>query len=383
MTDDDAGRRAATWLAAWDGQGIHRTATAGDEAGASWLLNETAVLGAEGTRETVPLDRLDPVRCHIDAGGVRYDGVPVFDAPATGPEGIAGRLAAHGAGDGTIGVVSLPPSVVYTPAYRSIRADHRHNALVIVCQGVEPGLGLLNAEQFRAPYGCPALHVAGATPDPILEAAAAGREARFVAHGIRTPAAGTNVVVTLRGRGSARPPIVVMTPRSSWWQSTAERGGGLVCWLETLRALLAEPPNRDVVLTANTGHELGHLGLDEFIAARPGWDQPGGATWIHYGANIGATGGELSIMSADEALRSAMQAALTRSGRPPDRMAPVTQVPSGETRDIHRAGGRYLTIVGSNRLFHLPRDRYPEATDVPAITRIAAGAARMVVALSR
>ena len=57
-----------------------------------------------------------------------------------------------------------------------------------------------------------------------------------------------------------------MTPRSSWWQSTAERGGGLVAWLETLRALLAAPPARPVIFTANSGHELGHLGLDDFVA---------------------------------------------------------------------------------------------------------------------
>ena len=97
-----------------------------------------------------------------------------------------------------------------------------------------------------------------------------------------------------------------MTPRSSWWQSTAERGGGIVCWLETLRALLGERPARPVVFTANTGHELGHLGLDDFIARRPGWDRSsaeGGAVWVHYGANIGAAGGTLSLVSPDAGLR--------------------------------------------------------------------------------
>jgi hypothetical protein len=57
-------------------------------------------------------------------------------------------------------------------------------------------------------------------------------------------------------------------------------------------------------------------------------------------------------------------------------------VPSGETRDIHRAGGRYLTLVGSNRWFHLPQDRWPHSVDVPAITRIAAASAQIVLALS-
>ena len=77
-----------------------------------------------------------------------------------------------------------------------------------------------------------------------------------------------------------------------------------------------------------------------------------------------------------------MREALTAFGRPPDTMAPVDQVPNGETRDIHRAGGRYVTLVGSNRLFHLPQDRWPAAVDVPMIERIAAGAAAMVRALA-
>jgi hypothetical protein len=181
--------------------------------------------------------------------------------------------------------------------------------------------------------------------------------------------------------------LVVMTPRSSWWQSTAERGGGIVCWLEALRALIAEPNlkslGRDVVFTANTGHELGHTGLDDFVARRPGWDRPGGADWVHFGANLGAAGGVLSLVSNQPDLRALSLAALNASGQPPDDMPWPWFVPSGETRDVHKAGGRYLTLVGSNRLFHLPQDRWPHAVDGPAVARIAAAAAAMVRALSR
>jgi hypothetical protein len=198
----------------------------------------------------------------------------------------------------------------------------------------------------------------------------------------RTTVEACNVVVTIPGRKWSGRPVVVMTPRSSWWQSTSERGGGLVCWLETLRALLAEAPAGDVVLTANSGHELGHLGLDAFLERRSGWDRPDGAIWVHYGANIGAAAGKLSIQSADDALRSAMLDALVSAGQMPDAMAPKTQVPTGETRDIHRLGGRYVTLVGTNRLFHLPQDRWPYCVDVRTIERVAAGSAAMVRALT-
>jgi hypothetical protein len=65
------------------------------------------------------------------------------------------------------------------------------------------------------------------------------------------------------------------------------------------------------------------------------------------------------------------------------RLADKNVVPNGETRDIHHAGGQYVTLVGSNRLFHLPQDRFPDAVDVPAIARVAEASAGVVVGLAR
>ena len=376
---------AADWLQAWDSQGVHRTGTDGDEAGAAWLAREVAALGARADSEAFALERLDPVGACLELNGARIDAVPVFDAPATDAEGIVGRLGPAG-GDSEIGVAELSPQSVYSGEYQSLRRDARHRALVVICRGAHPGMGLLNAEQFREPYGAPAIHVASGARDAVLAAASRGDVARVVAASRRTAATARNIVVTFVGRETGRPPVVVMTPRSSWWQSTSERGGGLVCWLATLRALIADPPACDVVMTANSGHELGHLGLDAFIARRPGWDRPtgqGGAVWVHYGANLGAAGGRLSVVSNSDELGAQMAAALGEAGQPPDVLAPKSLVPSGETRDIHRAGGCYVTLVGSNPLFHLPQDRWPHAVDVPAVTRIARASARLVVTLTR
>ena len=87
MTDDNtsfteaARQRAARWLAAWDAQGIHRTATGGDNAGADWLAQEAVALGAEVAIEDFPLARLDPVAAFLEVRGARIDAVPAFDAP--------------------------------------------------------------------------------------------------------------------------------------------------------------------------------------------------------------------------------------------------------------------------------------------------------------
>jgi hypothetical protein len=371
-----AERRAAVWLQTWDGQGTHRTGTPGDRAGADWLAGEAAALGGALTIEEFALERLDPALACLEFAGERVTGIPVFDAPATTLEGIEGRLGAE------IAVAELSPRAGYSGEFERLRNSGRHRGLVVVCSGAEPGLGLLNAERFRAPYGAPAIHVSSEAREPVLAAARSIAMARLIAYSHRQETRGRNVVVTLPGSDRSRQPLVVMTPRSSWWQSTAERGGGIVCWLEALRRLIAAPPVRPVIFTANSGHELGHLGLDDFIARRAGWDREGGADWVHFGANLGAAGGVLSLISNRDDLRALGLAELNRAAQPPDDMSPKTFVPSGETRDIHRAGGRYLTLVGSNRWFHLPQDRWPHSVDVPAVARIADASAQIVLALS-
>ena len=384
VAGSEAEARAARWLAAWDGQGLHRTATVGDAAGANWLAAEAAALGAAVSIEEFRLERLDPVACFLEIGAARIEAVPVFDAPPTGPAGISGRLGPVG-GAAEIAFAELSPRAVYTGEFERLRRTGGHRGFVVVCAGDNPGMGLINAESFRRPYGAPAIHVSSAARSAVLAAATEGAPVRLVAGSQRTPAQGCNVVATVPGSATDAPPLVVITPRSSWWQSTSERGGGIVCWLESLRALLTAQPARPVLFTANSGHELGHLGLDEFVARRPGWDRPrdgGGATWLLYGANIGAASGDLSVMSPAEELRALAAAELLEAGQP-HTVAPADLVPSGETRDLHRGGAYCLAISGTNPLFHLPQDRWPDAVDLAAVLRIAEAGARIVRSLAR
>src|SRR3954453_12948651 len=95
-TTDNRVARAAAWLGAWDSQGIHRTATVGDEAGADWLAREAAALGATPAIEDFALDRVDPSDAYLECGGTRIPGLPLFDAPATTADGVSGTLGAVG-----------------------------------------------------------------------------------------------------------------------------------------------------------------------------------------------------------------------------------------------------------------------------------------------
>jgi hypothetical protein len=74
---------------------------------------------------------------------------------------------------------------------------------------------------------------------------------------------------------------------------------------------------------------------------------------------------------------------LGRAGQAPNVIAPKTFVPKTETRDVHRACGRYLTLIGTNPFFHLPQDRCPHEVDTDIVTCVAAAAAALVVTLTR
>ena len=67
-----------------------------------------------------------------------------------------------------------------------------------------------------------------------------------------------------------------------------------------------------------------------------------------------------------------MAKAMQAAGLGIDRRVPRGTVPGGEAGVVHRGGGRYMSIIGRNALFHNPADRGPEAVDVNVIARFAA-----------
>jgi hypothetical protein len=81
LVSHEAEKRAAHWLAAWYGHGIHRTATAGDRAGADRLTGEARSLGAAVSIEEFALDRLDPVTAFLETNaGLRAGLISAFEA---------------------------------------------------------------------------------------------------------------------------------------------------------------------------------------------------------------------------------------------------------------------------------------------------------------
>jgi hypothetical protein len=363
-------RRIGMVVRTYEEQGFHRTGTAVDQLSGDWLANEVRQIGLEPAQEEFLLSRVDPVRASLVVNDREIEGLPLFDGAFTGPAGVAGHLGNLN-GDASIGLTEIPPNAAGADALGDARRQNRHQAIVVVTRGARPGFCPSNADSFLHPFGPPVLQVAGEEAPFLAECARRGSKALLTAHVERTQARAFNVVTMVSGTDKSLAPLVVMTPRSGWWWCASERCGGLACWLEIMRATRDARPARDVLFAATSGHELGHLGLDALIGRRPGL-VPAARAWIHLGANIGAAQGPgNNLQASDDEMETMMAEAMTRAGLRIDRRLPRGAVPRGEAENVHRGGGRYISIIGNNDLFHNTSDRGPDAVDLNVIERFA------------
>ena len=374
---DEVERRAAEVIRAYAAEGHHRTATAVDRSSADALLARVRAIDVTAALEPFDLSRVDPAAAFVQIAGRRIDGLPMFDGAFTGADGVSGRIGPID-GDQPIAWTRIPANG--EAALRRMRDGSRHTAIVAVTMGGKPGLCPVNAAWFGAPFGPPVLQVSSEQLAAIEAASASSAEVRVVAQAARTAAKAFNVVAEIRGADPTLPPVGVMTPRSGWHANASERGGGLVCWLETMRAVVAARPRRTVRFIASSGHELGHLGLHDYLHRNPALAR-GAFTWVHFGANIGASTGDNGMTTSDDRMREAALRALTPYGLEKIRQSTATQV-GGEAATISEAGGRFVSFIGANAWFHNPGDLFPDAVDVPAVARAARAVADLAVSLA-
>jgi hypothetical protein len=373
---------AARIIQAYDAQGFHRTGTDVDDASGAWLAEEARAAGAETALVRFPLARVDVRACSVTVAGKSVEGLPIFDGGFTAPEGVAGRLGAGATAE--IALVDLDGPAISSEgrSIESLRRAAAHRAIVGVTRGSSPGLVPMNAYKFVEPYGVPVVQVASNDGGWLHEAAKRGDATTVVAHAVRTDDTAANVVATVRGSRPELTPVVVITPRSGWWNCASERGGGLACWLEAMRAAARAKAPRTIQFVASSGHELGHIGLDAFIARRDDFVKSAQA-WIHLGANIGAAGGRMRLQASDDQMEASALAALSRAAATVADRVPRGTVPAGEARNIHVGGGRYASLLGSGQYFHSLADRWPVAVDAAAVGRYATAVADLVVTLAQ
>lgn len=369
----------AEFFAAYDAFGERRAGSPGDAASAAWLRDLAEAAGAAARLIPVAFERFVPGEAWLSADGRRIEGLPLFDGGTTEGSGVSGAIGPLGS-DAPIGVAEMEPRAASLPnnPFAVARRESRHAAIVVALRTKPDSLAPLNAHDLAHAFGPPVLQVAGREAPWLLALAARGAPARLVAQGSRDAARSANVRAELAGDGA---PLLLLTPRTSWWTSTAERAGGVLAWLTALRALAASRAGRRVVALATCGHELGHIGAHHAFAAEPELARDS-ALVIHLGANLGcAEAPRLVVRSNVDGLAARMAEALAAAGHPREAVEAVTGgKANGEAHEIEQRGGRYLSLIGDNPWFHAPEDRWPHSIDLPRAEAIARAVATVAAA---
>lgn len=365
MSDDSLTERISHVIEQYSLEGIHRTGTEVDRLSAHNLATAIATLGVEPELDSFEFQRLVPGVSKFEFGGLSISGVPLYDCLYTSTTGITGTLGSLGS-TADIGVVMTLPfdSSESAQALMAARKAGVHKAIIAVTDERLPDSGpaLLNAEHFRDPFGPPVLQVANRYWTEIQQACKQSSLATVVAEANYQTSDAFNVQAKVAGKDLSLDPLVIMTPRSGWWFNASERGGGIAAWLEILRAVALNQPNRACIFTANTGHELGHIGLDHYLQQNRSLVENARA-WMHLGANFAAKHGKsVRLQYSSELMRELVTQ--HRGQLAPDVETPLTARPFGEARNIYDKGGRFFSILGGNGLFHHPEDRWPDAVDV-------------------
>ncbi len=345
----------ATALAEYDALGEPRCGTDDDAATATWLRNAARAAGAEAWFEEWELDRILPGQAELALAEGVIPGLPLFDAP---PGNVTGTLGPIGS-TAEIGWLRVDPGGASLPGQEiaRLRAETTHKALVLATGS--GSLAPLNAPRFPDSFGPPVLQVAGEAAAHLAKGGHATLHSRYDWQA----ATSTNVQATVPGA----PEWLVLTPRTSWFTCTAERGGGIAIWLDLLRRGAAGH------FLASGGHELGHLGLKH--ALRHGMLKA--PIVLHLGANLGCAGSAtLHVRSHDPVLARRLGALLVAVGYPEQSLniAPPGPV-NGEAHELAAAGIPFASLIGSNPLFHSREDRLAntDATRAGLIAEACAG----------
>ena len=362
--------RIAQIIREYSEQGSHRTGTDVDTASAHWMLARLQESGVEALLDSVELDRIEVINASFAFPNHQLECEPLYDCLYTDAEGVTGTLGPLGS-DADIGVIMLPPSTV-SPRHTQLqeaRLNSSHRGIVIVSDLGYPaeGIATINAEDFRAPFGPPVVQIANASWEALQQAMSQRQPATIVARCERVAVTAFNVRGKINGSSPALPPLVIMTPRSGWWQCASERGGGIALFLELARDFSLHPPQRDVIFTANTGHELSHLGLDQYLHNNPTLVRDA-AMWIHLGANFAARGSSVRLQYSEESFRALTFKHLAPLNLQPGIETPMNSRPLGEARNVYDGGGNFISLLGSNPLFHHPQDVWPDAVDMDTTT---------------
>ena len=358
-------------LIKWDSIELHRTGTKGDEQTAFWLADEIKKCNLEPNLDSFSFIKRTPGKCEVTNGTFKAKGLPMFDGGSTSSKGIT-EVSGSLNEKNVIAVTKYSSSTMDEASLRlnEARKEDNHLAIIAIADVAPnaPGLAVLNAESYRKPFGPPVLQVATKEQDWLLKLNK-NEELTVSVQLTDEKSEALNIQTKIEGKDKSLNPLVIMTPKSGWWTCTSERGGGIAIWLNAMRYFAQNKPNRNVIFTANTGHELSHIGLDHFLENNPSLVKEAHA-WVHLGANFAAKKGNVLWQASNKDYMNIGIEELTSKGLDEVQTWPISSRPLGEARNIYDGGGQFISLLGSNSLFHHPEDRWPEAIDMAKLEKL-------------
>lgn len=360
--------------------GTHRYGSDGAERAMSWIADELAIAGFAVSSQTFEMAK----QYDLAGGELRIDGGPTI---AVAPHwwmpeqqqafSMTAPIRAHGQGSFVRLTLPFDSQAYLTAAHKKSLAtafDLKSSAVLLTIDHPSGEIYTYNVDQAQGAWPVPVILVPGKAKAALDAAEAAERPITISIRGAyRTKVRGRNVVGRL-DRGAART-IVVSTPVTSWFTSTCERGPGIAGFLAMARLAREQFKGVNLVFVATAGHEIGHGGMEHFIASQaPKPDAV--AAWVHFGASIACyqwrrDGSQwvvtpetsARLLNRSQSLNSTVAASFAGI-KVIDRIGDAAAI--GELREIHAAGyANFFGMAGLHPFFHTPADT--SATTGPEI----------------
>lgn len=363
-------QRISTIIQEYDSQGYHRTGTVTDHLSANWLIDKIRSIGLSAMKESFSLNRVNPITSHIKINDSIIEGLPMFDCLYTDENGIKGTIGLYGDN------IDIPVfemnhgNINYSENLLYARQSGEYKAVIVLTVGETPGLMAINTPEFGQHYGVPVLQISGEYKEEITRAISSHKNVHIMVHADFEQSESYNIITEIKGSNNDLNPIVVMTPRSGWWNCASERGGGIACWLEVMQYIISKKVSRNVIFVATSAHELGAYGIQSFLDKRPDFIKKV-SNWVHFGANIGA-----AVMpgtrfcSSNTQLRQITSNALIKENINDAIAIDLGVILGRESAFVANLGANVVVLQGTNALFHLQKDRWPVSVDVKKIARL-------------
>ncbi|MDX2305670.1 MAG: M28 family peptidase [Microscillaceae bacterium] len=271
--------------------GEHRTGTDTDFATSEWLGKELSTQGYEVKYHTFGLKQffLDKAFVTDPTDSTVYEAFPlwyvqdsirlqaegILTSNVSNPDTILDKIVLV---NFTLGLNGRGATQVYQQLQDLISKGAR--AIIGFTENEANEIIALNASKAGSPWKIPILLVSPKHAKQLLK-----KEGKIIKVAIHGEFAQVNARNVYGKIGNNESFIVVSTPISGWFTCGGERGPGVAVWLALAQWASTQKLPYTFIFTANSGHELGFWGADEFLEHHaPPTDKT--KLWIHLGAGL-------------------------------------------------------------------------------------------------